>query len=215
MRKLVLGAILVGATFSGTLATPAHAGGGKGAAQYAAALSCGTADGLGGAAAGTYFTSISVLNAGSADATTNARVTLTSANESSDSVGATLAPGAALQLDCADLLSGIFTFPTPPTGFSEGFLVIQSSAPLQVVARYTTSGGSSQVVPIAAAPTWRGSWAGSKDKEEICHVPPGDPSNEHTIRVSKSAVPAHMRHGDHSGECDDDNDDQGEDHDGD
>jgi hypothetical protein len=35
----------------------------------------------------------------------------------------------------------------------------------------------------------------------ICHVPPGNPSNRHTISVGESAVPAHLRHGDYEGPC--------------
>ena len=35
----------------------------------------------------------------------------------------------------------------------------------------------------------------------ICHLPPGNPDNAHTIRVSVNAVPAHLAHGDHCGPC--------------
>jgi len=35
----------------------------------------------------------------------------------------------------------------------------------------------------------------------ICHVPPGNPGNRHTIHVGESAVPAHLAHGDHRGPC--------------
>jgi hypothetical protein len=38
-------------------------------------------------------------------------------------------------------------------------------------------------------------------KQEICHVPPGNPSNRHSIWVGKSAVDAHLRHGDSIGPC--------------
>jgi hypothetical protein len=43
-------------------------------------------------------------------------------------------------------------------------------------------------------------FAGTK-KVTICHIPPGNPSNAHTITVSQHAVAAHMAHGDTMGEC--------------
>jgi len=39
-------------------------------------------------------------------------------------------------------------------------------------------------------------------KVTICHRPPGNRCNEHTIRVGKSAVSAHVAHGDYPGSCD-------------
>jgi len=38
-------------------------------------------------------------------------------------------------------------------------------------------------------------------KVDVCHIPPGNPSNAHTISVSPSAVPAHLNHGDTLGAC--------------
>ena len=35
----------------------------------------------------------------------------------------------------------------------------------------------------------------------ICHIPPGNPDNAHTISVSVKAVPAHLAHGDYCGPC--------------
>ncbi|HEV8359099.1 MAG TPA: CARDB domain-containing protein [Candidatus Thermoplasmatota archaeon] len=38
----------------------------------------------------------------------------------------------------------------------------------------------------------------------VCHVPPGNPGNAHTIHVGEAAVRAHLAHGDHEGACDGD-----------
>ena len=44
---------------------------------------------------------------------------------------------------------------------------------------------------------------GSNGKVTICHFPPGNPSNRHTIQISPSALSAHcMNHGDTCGACD-------------
>ena len=43
---------------------------------------------------------------------------------------------------------------------------------------------------------------GSVKKTTICHIPPGNPANVHTICVGNAAVPAHVRnHGDFIGPC--------------
>ncbi len=41
------------------------------------------------------------------------------------------------------------------------------------------------------------------NKVLVCHVPPGNPGNEHNICVSANAVPAHLAHGDYLGQCGD------------
>jgi len=38
-------------------------------------------------------------------------------------------------------------------------------------------------------------------KASVCHVPPGNPSNAHTISVGNPAWATHVAHGDASGEC--------------
>jgi len=38
-------------------------------------------------------------------------------------------------------------------------------------------------------------------KTTICHIPPGNPANAHTLCVGNAAVPAHLQHGDTLGEC--------------
>ena len=50
---------------------------------------------------------------------------------------------------------------------------------------------------VASAPVQSG-----QDKVTICHFPPGNPDNAHTIVVGAPAVPAHLElHGDTLGEC--------------
>lgn len=39
------------------------------------------------------------------------------------------------------------------------------------------------------------------ERVTICHKPPGNPENSHTLQVGKSAVQAHLNHGDSMGEC--------------
>ncbi len=36
----------------------------------------------------------------------------------------------------------------------------------------------------------------------ICHIPPGNPGNNHTITIGKQAWQAHERHGDEPKPCD-------------
>lgn len=44
------------------------------------------------------------------------------------------------------------------------------------------------------------------EKVTICHVPPGNPSKEHTITVGVASLNAHLAHGDYEGTCDGRND---------
>ncbi|UCE59897.1 MAG: hypothetical protein JSU63_20935 [Phycisphaerales bacterium] len=41
----------------------------------------------------------------------------------------------------------------------------------------------------------------SEESVELCHIPPGNPDNRHTITVGVPAVDAHLAHGDYQGEC--------------
>jgi uncharacterized membrane protein YgcG len=50
----------------------------------------------------------------------------------------------------------------------------------------------------------RGKAGATKDndgKVHICHIPPGNPANAHTISVGAPAVQAHLAHGDYVGSC--------------
>lgn len=44
-------------------------------------------------------------------------------------------------------------------------------------------------------------------KITICHIPPGNPANFHSISVSINALDAHLAHGDYVGSCDGSEDD--------
>ena len=43
-------------------------------------------------------------------------------------------------------------------------------------------------------------WAGGA-KVKVCHIPPGNPANFHTITISENALQAHLGHGDLAGAC--------------
>lgn len=51
---------------------------------------------------------------------------------------------------------------------------------------------------VMAAP---GGAKGPKEKVTICHIPPGNPGNAHTITVGAPAEAAHLAHGDTKGAC--------------
>jgi hypothetical protein len=55
------------------------------------------------------------------------------------------------------------------------------------------------VLTLAAIFSGGAAWAG---KQTICHYPPGNPSNFHTITISDNAVDKHLeKHGDRLGTC--------------
>lgn len=43
--------------------------------------------------------------------------------------------------------------------------------------------------------------AATGDTFAICHIPPGNPQNAHTLTISENAWPAHQKHGDTIGSC--------------
>jgi len=42
---------------------------------------------------------------------------------------------------------------------------------------------------------------GNDKKVTICHIPPGNPENAHTLKIGAPAVRAHLAHGDYLGPC--------------
>jgi hypothetical protein len=57
------------------------------------------------------------------------------------------------------------------------------------------------VVALACLISLDAAVAQSDKRVTICHVPPGNPSNQHTISVGEPAVSAHLAHGDALGPC--------------
>jgi hypothetical protein len=43
-------------------------------------------------------------------------------------------------------------------------------------------------------------WA-NQGKVEVCHFPPGNPDNLHSITINEKALSAHLAHGDLPGTC--------------
>lgn len=175
-------------------------------AEFTVQFSCGTSDGSRGVIAGEYAVLVSALNPGIYATVARARVVLTTPRGmTSDWVRTGFDPGAARVIDCATIRDGFFTFPRDlPDGLITGFLVIEGA--LSVVAQYTASGlseVSSQVVDVKGV---GGVYVPPRvfGQERVCHIPPGNPGNAHTIEVGTAAVPAHLGHGDYRGKCDED-----------
>jgi hypothetical protein len=64
--------------------------------------------------------------------------------------------------------------------------------------------GTDQTVALRSDADSAGT-ANGKDhgKTTICHMPPGNPANAHTLSIGDAAVPAHLAHGDKLGRCED------------
>jgi len=70
-----------------------------------------------------------------------------------------------------------------------------SSATLVCVSRSTA------VSTLSSSARESGGSKYTSKKATICHIPPGNPANQHTLSVSTSAVSAHLDHGDSLGTC--------------
>jgi hypothetical protein len=66
------------------------------------------------------------------------------------------------------------------------------------VKRFVAAVAAVAFLSISASPALAVSNA---NKVVICHIPPGNPENAHTIVVSEKALPAHLAHGDTEGPC--------------
>lgn len=66
--------------------------------------------------------------------------------------------------------------------------------PIVVAACAFFAGAIVLASPASAAPA---------PKVQVCHIPPGNPDNFHTITISENALEAHLAHGDMEGSCND------------
>ena len=73
---------------------------------------------------------------------------------------------------------------------------IDSSAAYELI----NEDGAAQVC-TPGQPDLRACDPANTKKTTICHIPPGNPANAHTICVGDAAVPAHVAHGDALGSC--------------
>ncbi|MBW1683964.1 MAG: hypothetical protein JRS35_02765 [Deltaproteobacteria bacterium] len=186
--------------------------------QYAAKFACGSSDGSGPMAAGDYATALNLRNPTDQTVRLRAKVMPTyiggaviqpvvESEESNIRGMLALQPYEARGLGCEQILDRV---PDAGDELVEGFVVILSVRSLDVVVVYTASGNGEVAMDVEtiAQRLVQREWEGPEEgKVEICHVPPGNPGNAHTIEVDASALPAHLAHGDYEGECIDDDDD--------
>lgn len=186
-------------------------------ASYAVPFSCGpNPDGFGGVVPATYETAVTVTNLNVEEARLRARYQLTDPRSPlSDAIRRRLNAGRSVLIDCRALQDDVVIQPVPFTldSFYQGVLTIDSRSMLNVVVQTTATGPNGDIavqsrqVPhqLVKRPV------ASEDRTvEVCHIPPGNPDNRHTIEVDESSVSAHLGHGDYLGECDDDDFDNDE-----
>ena len=160
---------------------------------------------------GEYATAVNLYNASGSEIVIHKSLALVypptaqAPGEVSDPIEDILAASTALQIDCLEIRNEFFfANPPPVTDHVQGFLVIESDRPLHVEAVYTAAGSDGEasidveriaerrVIPRPfVRPT----------KVVVCHYPPGNPGNAHTIVIDAAAVPAHNAHGDTLGSC--------------
>ncbi len=93
--------------------------------------------------------------------------------------------------------------------------IFGTAAALMLAACSSTGNSSSQEAAVRAAaakapaqaicqpgtPDPRACDPSETQKTTICHIPPGNPDNAHTLCVGTPAVDAHLAHGDFLGSC--------------
>jgi hypothetical protein len=180
--------------------------------EYVVGFTCGSNDaGEERVVPGSYATAVNILNANDSDAWIRKHIALSfppvaqEPGAVSDAIRELLDARHALQVDCGEIFSDEFQFadPVPETDHVQGFLVIESDRPLDISAVYTATGATGEVsVDVERVPERKIRRLADLDHRiGICHFPPGNPGNAHTLTIDGSAWPAHRSHGDQLGAC--------------
>jgi hypothetical protein len=124
----------------------------------------------------------------------------------SDRIRRMLNAGRSVLIDCDTILDRAFIQPVPLDldSFFQGVLTIDSRSLLNVVVQTTATGPAGDVsVQSRRVPHQLVSRQITSEDPmvTICHIPPGNPGNRHTIEVDESSVGAHLAHDDYRGEC--------------
>jgi hypothetical protein len=180
--------------------------------QYAVPFTCGNnASDLDRAVPGNYALAVNVFNmSSSAIAQVVKQVQLTyppggeQAGALSSPIQEDLPAASAMQVSCGEILREFVYATGAPTGLVQGVLVIKSSLFLDVSATHFatgTNGGVSQDVQAVSGLAVAPAQLPQGNSITICHIPPGNPGNAHTITVDVASWPAHQAHGDYQGAC--------------
>ena len=180
--------------------------------QYSVPFTCGhNASDLDRAVPGDYAFAVNVLNMSSnAIAGIVKQVLLTNPpggelpGDPSSPIQELLPVASAMQVSCGEILREFVYATGAPTGLVQGVLVIKSSLFLDVSATHFATGpngGVSQDVAPVAAIAIAPALLPATTSLTICHIPPGNPGNAHTITVDVASWPAHQAHGDYQGAC--------------
>ncbi len=122
--------------------------------------------------------------------------------------------------------TGVLVGPFDVSMIGDTVVPNRASLPLSAVARSVvrdarfemcreTAGDFDGAVAVGRLSLEFGKLHPKEDKVELCHIPPGNPDNPHTITVGASAADAHIGHGDTLGECDSEDDEDDSDGDDD
>ena len=179
--------------------------------QYAVPFTCGNnASNLDRAVPGDYALAVNVLNTSTRIAQLVKQVQLTyppggeQAGARSSPIQEDLPAASAMQVSCGEILREFVYATGAPTGLVQGVLVIKSSLFLDVSATHfatSPNGGVSQDVERVSGLAIAPALMPVDNSITICHIPPGNPGNAHTITVDVASWPAHQAHGDYKGAC--------------